>query len=76
MEHLSLEMLTLTVMPHKKPATEHCLVGSLTGEVASKKVTEAYKGTLSADGNRASSCKGTKVLDCETDMSSRVERRS
>ena len=25
---------------------------SLTGEVASKKVTEAYKGRLSTDGNR------------------------
>ena len=52
MEHLSLETLTLIVMPHKNPATKHCLVGSLTGEVASKKVTEAYKGTLNADGNR------------------------
>ena len=30
-----------------------CQVGSLTGAVASKKVTEAYKGRLSADGNRA-----------------------
>ena len=30
-------------------------MGSLTGAVASKKVTEAYKGRLSADGNRAMS---------------------
>ena len=30
-----------------------CQAGSLTGAVASKKVTEAYKGRLSADGNRA-----------------------
>ena len=30
-----------------------CQAGSLTGAVASKKVTEAYKGWLSADGNRA-----------------------
>ena len=29
-----------------------CLVGSLTGVVASKKVTEASKGTLSTLGNR------------------------
>ena len=30
-------------------------MGSLTGAVASKKVTEAFKGWLSADGNRAMS---------------------
>ena len=29
-----------------------CQAGSLTGAVASKKVTEALKGRLSADGNR------------------------
>jgi Family of unknown function (DUF6467) len=32
-----------------------CMVGSLTGVVASKRVTEAFKGTLSTLGNRASS---------------------
>ena len=30
-----------------------CLVGSLTGVVASKRVTEASKGSLSTVGNRA-----------------------
>ena len=30
----------------------HCLVGSLTGVVASKSVTEASKGALTAIGNR------------------------
>lgn len=30
-----------------------CLVGSLTGVVASKRVTEASKGLLSTVGNRA-----------------------
>ena len=30
-----------------------CQAGSLTGAVASKKVTEALKGWLSTDGNRA-----------------------
>ena len=30
-----------------------CLVGSLTGVVASKRVTEAFKGALSTLGNRA-----------------------
>ena len=35
--------------------TGHCQAGSLTGAVASKKVTEALKGSLSTDGNRAKS---------------------
>ena len=35
------------------PVGGHCQVGSLTGAVASKRVTEAFKGWLSADGNRA-----------------------
>jgi hypothetical protein len=37
------------------PQGGHRLVGSLTGVVASKRVTEASKGALSADGNRAES---------------------
>ena len=32
-------------------------MGSLTGAVASQKVTEAFKGQLSADGNRAGRAK-------------------
>ena len=36
-------------------AVGQCQAGSLTGAVASKKVTEAFKGRLSADGNRAMS---------------------
>ena len=32
-----------------------CVVGSLTGVVASKRVTEAFKGTLSMFGNHAQS---------------------
>ena len=35
------------------PVGGQCQVGSLTGAVASKRVTEAFKGWLSADGNRA-----------------------
>ena len=35
------------------PVGGQCQVGSLTGAVASKRVTEAFKGRLSADGNRA-----------------------
>ena len=37
------------------PVGGQCQVGSLTGAVASKRVTEAFKGRLSADGNRAMS---------------------
>ena len=39
-----------------------CQVGSLTGAVASKSVTEALKGYLSAVGNRASSAKAEGSL--------------
>ena len=38
-----------------KLVTGHCQVDSLTGAVASEKVTEALKGYLSTDGNRAKS---------------------
>ena len=37
-------------------------MGSLTGAVASQKVTEAPKGSLSADGNRAKSVKAKGSL--------------
>ena len=37
------------------PVRGHCQVGSLTGAVASKRVTEALNGRLSTDGNRAMS---------------------
>ena len=34
------------------PGRGHCLVGSLTGAVASKKVTEAREGSLRLIGNQ------------------------
>ena len=37
----------------RNPGRGQCLVGSLTGAVASKKVTEARKGSLRPDGNRS-----------------------
>ena len=37
----------------RDPVFGQCQVGSLTGAVASQKVTEASKGSLSAVGNRA-----------------------
>jgi len=39
-----------------------CQVGSLTGAVASERVTEALKGSLSAVGNRAQSVKAQGSL--------------
>ncbi len=39
----------------RKPGGGQCLVGSLTGAVASQNVTEARKGSLSLIGNQATS---------------------
>ena len=51
-------------------------LGSLTGAVSSKRVTEECKGTLSLFGNQAPSAMVERVLNCETDKSSRYESRS
>ena len=40
---------------NRDPVQEQCLVGSLTGAVASQKVTEAPKGSLNLVGNQVSS---------------------
>jgi Family of unknown function (DUF6467) len=45
------ELGYLTYFPDREGG--QCLVGSLTGAVASKKVTEARKGSLRPDGNRS-----------------------
>ena len=44
------------------PVGGHCQAGSLTGAVASERVTEAPKGSLSAAGNRAQSVKAEGSL--------------
>ena len=44
------------------PGGGHCQADSLTGAVASKKVTEAFKGYLSTDGNRAKSANAEDSL--------------
>ena len=51
----------------------HCQVGSLTGAVASERVTEALKGSLSMVGNYAFECKRISEPNCETDGSSSNE---
>ena len=40
---------------NRNPVPGQCLVGSLTGAVASQKVTEALKGSLSLVGNQVAS---------------------
>ena len=41
----------------RKPVTGQCQVGSLTGAVASERVTEASKGSLRMVGNHSQSIK-------------------
>ena len=60
----------------RDPAVGQYQVGSLTGAVASQRVTEAPKGLLSMVGNHAEECKGIRRLDCERDISSRYESRA
>ncbi len=73
MRYHSREARILTLS--RKPGEEQFQVGSLTGAVASKKVTEAHKGSLRLDGNQPESVKA-RELDCERDNSSRYESRS
>ena len=49
------EILTFVHLVPNSRAGGHCLAGSLTGVVASKRVTEASKGTLRPIGNRPES---------------------
>ncbi len=49
--------LTGTLTCSCNPGEGHCLAGSLTGAVASQKVTEASKGLLRLDGNQLLSAK-------------------
>ena len=67
--------LVLTLIP-VNPGRGHFQLGSLTGAVSSKKVTEESKGTLSLVGNQALERKGRRVLNCETHQSSRYESRT
>ena len=52
------------------PGGGHCQADSLTGAVASKKVTEAFKGSLSTDGNRA------KSINAEARLTARQTSRA
>ncbi len=61
---------------NRNPVQGQCLVGSLTGAVASQNVTEAPKRFPSnLVGNQVASVSAQGELDCETDRSSRDESR-
>ena len=49
--------LTGTLTYPRNPGKGHCLAGSLTGAVASQRVTEASKGSLRLVGNQSLSAK-------------------
>ena len=57
----------------RKPAYGQCQVGSLTGAVASQRVTEARKGTLRMVGNHSSSANAEECLTAR--LTSRAERK-
>ena len=54
MKYHPFNALVLTLIP-VQPGSGHCQLGSLTGAVSSKRVTEECKGKLSPVGNRAKS---------------------
>ena len=56
----------------RDPGGGQCQAGSLTGAVASERVSEALKGLLRMVGNHPE-CKGRRRLDCDTDGWSRYE---
>ena len=61
----------------RNPAGGQCQVGSLTGAVASERVSEALKGSLRMVGRKPfKECKGRRELDCDTDGWSRYESRA
>jgi hypothetical protein len=66
----------LCLMRIREPERRQGQAGSLTGAVASQKVTEAPKGSLRVDGHHPQECKGRRELDCEADRPSRDESRA
>ena len=54
----NIEVLTT----YRDPVLGQCQVGSLTGAVASERVTEAYKGLLRMVGNHSKSAKAEGSL--------------
>ena len=54
------DMTTLTRTPYR--GGRQCQTGSLTGAVASQRVTEAHKGTLRMVGNHSTSANAEECL--------------
>ena len=54
----NVELLTV----HREPVSGQCLVGSLTGAIASQKITEAPKDSLNAVGNHTKNVKAERNL--------------
>ena len=65
-------VLTWMSDPHRG----QCLVGSLTGAVASQKSNGGARRFPQADWKPAVECKGIREPDCERDISIRDESRS
>ncbi len=68
--------IVLCLTPDRDPAGRQGQMGSLTGAVASQRVTEAPKGSLRVNGHHPQECKGRRELDCEADAPSRDESRA
>ena len=68
----SIGFLTCT----RDPGRGQCQVGSLTGAVASERVSEALKGLSQNGWKPFAECKGIRELDCDTDGWSRYESRT
>jgi hypothetical protein len=66
----------LFLMIDRDPVIRQGQAGSLTGAVASQRVTEAPKGSLRVNGHHPEECKGRRELDCEADVPSRDESRA
>ena len=66
----------LCLMIDPKRVVRQGQAGSLTGAVASQRVTEAPKGSLRVNGHHPQECKGKRELDCEADRPSRDESRA
>ena len=66
----------LFLMLTREPGSRQGQAGSLTGAVASQKVTEAPKGSLRVDGHHPKECKGRSELDCKAHTPSRDESRA
>ena len=65
--------VTGILTPSRKPADGQCQADSLTGAVASERVTEAPKGTLRMDGNHSKSAKAEGCLTAR--LTSRAETK-